>query len=418
MDCTDFLKVYRRGEKFLVLNPLVPTWIVTNVNGVLLVKIFAETQSLEATREKFGDDIPARSVENFLDKVRGAGLFTVPTAPLIHKPYTLRAIYLNMTERCNLRCVYCFAAERVESGARLNFDNYKKILDAVKRRNPNAEIIFTGGEPLLSELTLPVAEYSKTLGFANRLMTNATLIEAGNVGRLAELFGNVRISLDGSDAGKHDFYRGRGSFERTTRAIDLLEKCGVDVSLAMVVTKKNLGDVATMSKRWGSRLIFQPLFPLGNAKENRRLYLSGKEYFDALKSAGVVPYVALGEVVKRRPGEPVLKCALGDAEVSISCSGDVYPCQLLHFDAFKVGNLHEKTFDEIYDSDALNRWKMHTTDCIDRCKDCDLKLLCGGACQARHFSETKNLDAAGDFCEYERNGIIDGLIQSATLQAV
>lgn len=115
---------------------------------------------------------------------------------------------------------------------------------------------------------------------------------------------------------------------------------------------------------------------------------------------------------------PVLKCALGDAEVSISSSGDVYPCQLLHYSAFKIGNIKEQSFAEIYDSEKMKQFKMHTADCIKKCKECDFKLLCGGACQARHFSETGSLDIAGNFCEYEQNGIIDGLISSANLQVV
>ena len=43
------LKVYRRGEKFLVLNPSMPSWVVTNLNGVLTIKLFGETQSVEET---------------------------------------------------------------------------------------------------------------------------------------------------------------------------------------------------------------------------------------------------------------------------------------------------------------------------------------------------------------------------------
>ena len=80
-----------------------------------------------------------------------------------------------------MKSIYCFAAERKESDSKLNFDDYKKILDAVKNYNSNAEIIFTGGEPLLAELTIPVAKYSKSIGFTNKLMTNATLIIEKNV---------------------------------------------------------------------------------------------------------------------------------------------------------------------------------------------------------------------------------------------
>ena len=50
--------------------------------------------------------------------------------------------------------------------------------------------------------------------------------------------------------------------------------------------------------------------------------------------------------------------------------------------------------------------------------DCDLKFLCGGACQARHFSKTGSLDVAGNFCEYEREAIIDGLITSTELKTI
>ena len=422
MKLEDVLKVYQRDEKFLILNPLVPSWIVTNLNGVLLVKIYSETQTTEQTLEKFkshAKNISAQSVEKFLNEVRGEGLFEIPAAPFVHKPYTLRAVYLNITSRCNLNCIYCFAAERVESDSKMDFDDYKKVLDSVKNYNQHAEIIFTGGEPLLSENTFPVAEYSKALGFTNKLMTNATLITEKNISKIVGLFDSVKISLDGSTAEKHDFYRGRGSYERTINAIALLDKFGVDVSLAMVVTKNNFTDISAMNKKWGGRLIFQPLFPLGNAKESENLYLTGKEYFDVLKSAGVVPYMDLRNMIKSHTAaKTVLKCALGDAEVSISSSGDVYPCQLLHNEIFKVGNLKEKTFDELYNSEKLNKFKMHTTDCIEKCRDCDFKLLCGGACQARHFSETGSLDIAGNFCDYEQNGIIDGLISSANLQAV
>lgn len=156
MNCKDFLKVYQRGEKYLLLNPLTPAWIVTNLNGVLTVKIFVENQSFEKTVEEFGkyaENIFATSFTNFLKKVCDKGLFKVPHAPFFHKPYTLRAVYLNMTANCNLNCIYCFTASRKERNSTLNLDDYKKILDAVKNYNTHAEIIFTGGEPLLSEFT-------------------------------------------------------------------------------------------------------------------------------------------------------------------------------------------------------------------------------------------------------------------------
>ena len=206
------------------------------------MKVYSENQSDEKTVEelcKHAENISAQSVKNFLEKVRDEGLFKVPPAPFFHKPYTLRAVYLNMTASCNLNCIYCFASERKESNFKMEFNDYKKVLDSIKNYNSQAEIIFTGGEPLISNLTVPVAEYSKKIGFTNKLMTNGTLINEKNVEQIVRVFDSVKISLDGSTAERHDFYRGRGSYERTIKAIDLLDKFGANILLAMVITKNN-----------------------------------------------------------------------------------------------------------------------------------------------------------------------------------
>lgn len=83
MNLEDFLKVYQRGEKFLILNTSIPAWIVTNLNGVLTVKAYVESQSDEKAVEeldKYVENIPAQSVAKFLEKVRDKGLFKVPAA--------------------------------------------------------------------------------------------------------------------------------------------------------------------------------------------------------------------------------------------------------------------------------------------------------------------------------------------------
>lgn len=157
---------------------------------------------------------------------------------------------------------------------------------------------------------------------------------------------------------------------------------------------------------------------MGSAKENKNLYLNGQEYYKALsEKTNIIPYSDIEFVIARhKNNSSLLKCSIGDGGISVSCSGDVYPCQLLHFPQFKVGNVTEQSLDSIYNSSKLDRFKYHTVENIDECRECDFKLICGGSCQARHFSETGSLDKAGTFCEYERLAIIDGLINSAQLQ--
>ncbi len=64
----------------------------------------------------------------------------------------------------------------------------------------------------------------------------------------------------------------------------------------------------------------------------------------------------------------------------------------------------------------MEHFKKHTVDEIEGCRTCDFKYLCGGACQARHFSETGTIDKAGEFCEYEKRGIINGILDNYELK--
>ena len=88
MKLEDFLQVYQRDEKYLVLNPRIPSWIVTNLNGVILVKTYAENP------------------------------------------------YIKVTSNCNLNCIYCFATKRIEGNKIMNFNDYKKVLDSVNYPTP------------------------------------------------------------------------------------------------------------------------------------------------------------------------------------------------------------------------------------------------------------------------------------------
>ena len=417
----DILKIFEIDNKYLILNPLVPAWIVTNKNGVIIINLFDQLQSKEKVAEnycKYDKTSCNSDVIKFLNKAEKEGLFIQERAEKKHKPYNLNGIYLNMTSACNLRCIYCFAATRVEHGQNnLLLDDYYRILNEAKQISPSLDINFTGGEPLLSSNTLPVARYAKKLGFRTRILTNATLINVDNVDEISSCFDIFKISVDGSTQEKHEYYRGINTYKRTLNAIDLLLERNREVNVAMVVTRNNKDDVSDMSKKWGSKLIFQPLFPLGKAKTFDNVALTGQEYFDILSNdANINPYSNLVNILKaHRESRTIKKCAIGDGEISISCTGDVYPCQLLHHEEFLLGNIRNSSLIEIYNSEKNNSFKYHTVDNILKCKDCDFKYLCGGACQARHFSETGSISEAGDFCQYEQKAIINGLIQNCNL---
>ena len=93
----------------------------------------------------------------------------------------LSELYLNITYICNLHCAYCIVAHRIEDNRYLSLDDYKNLLDQAAKINPEMNIILTGGEPLTSDLTIPVARYARELGFTCPMLTNGILIDKNNV---------------------------------------------------------------------------------------------------------------------------------------------------------------------------------------------------------------------------------------------
>jgi radical SAM protein with 4Fe4S-binding SPASM domain len=226
-----------------------------------------------------------------------------------------------------------------------------------------------------------------------------------------ELVDLVRISLDGSTSAIHDYHRGAGSFAAASRAVDHLLSTGAPVQISMTVTKKNLHDIPAMVARFGSLVSFAPLFRTERARRHRSLWITGREYYRALVSVpGLNPLNCLYSCLQQASSARIVKCSIGDGEISISNTGDVYPCHLLHRPEFLAGNIKDEPLESIYhNSGTLQELRRLNVDRIEGCSACDLRYLCGGACRARAFYEKDRLDVADDFCAYEKLAFTEGL---------
>lgn len=173
-----------------------------------------------------------------------------------------------------------------------------------------------------------------------------------------------------------------------------------------------------MAKLFGSRLNFAPYFPVSG--DASTLAITGIEYYKALKAAaGVKPLSYCESTLDSSLQHQCHKCAIGDGEFSISATGDVYPCQLLHTDAFYAGNVNEESITEIYyNSTSLKKCAQLDVDTIEGCKDCPIKYICGGSCRARSFYEGGKIDSSSDFCKYEQEAFYDGIIEIYSKNAI
>jgi radical SAM protein with 4Fe4S-binding SPASM domain len=97
----------------------------------------------------------------------------------------------------------------------------------------------------------------------------------------------------------------------------------------------------------------------------------------------------------------------------------VYPCQLLHEERFRAGNVRERSVAEIYaESKVFARMREISVDTLGKCSACAVRYLCGGACRARDFFEMGSVDAVGEFCAYEREALLSGIFESVEMRGV
>jgi radical SAM protein with 4Fe4S-binding SPASM domain len=415
----DCIAVYQQDDKFLVFNPSVPSWLVTNGNGIAALQLCSgQTDSREIGQQMSamtGKDL-LDEVDNFLKEAVRIRLFDEGLNALTVEDAatgpSLNNVHLNMTNDCNLRCIYCYAEARPEQQDTMAERDYINILDQIAGFSPRCIVTFTGGEPLLSPHTIELGKYAKSRGLRPHLLTNGTLISHSNVKEIAATFVLIQISLDANQKEIHERLRGPGTFEAVTEGIALLQALDANVMVAMTVNKYNIDEVSSMYGRFGKATTFMPLFPVGGACGHSEIYITGREYYEALTSVdGVNPFKDIDDcALTGGEGKRKYKCSIGLGSLSVASNGDVFPCHLLHFAEFKLGNILAESFADICNKSAL-LWNIRNNNVtkMEGCSECEVRFLCGGACQARNYFETGRTSKAGSFCEYEKLGIINKL---------
>lgn len=402
-----------RGDKYIFINPNIPRWIVTDELGKLILSLFNGENSydeiISTAIEGLGGN-KREKILSFCSSVLSSGLLNdVGPRPRTHR-MMLTSVHLSLSDHCNLNCSYCYARERVErKHPILTYEEYKAIINDILEINPGVTFTLTGGEPLLNKDCLAIAEYIKQRKGRVFLLSNGLLINKDNIQRISELFDLVTLSIDGPNDEIHSLTRGH-NFDRVIAATSLLDKHNVDYTLSMTVTKDNIDYIEEMATKFGNRLNYAPYFPISG--ESSSLDITGIEYYNALKSAtGVRPLSYCESSLDNALVSQCHKCAIGDGEFSISATGDVYPCQLIHTDEFYAGNVHEQNIKEIYyKSKAINDCAYLDVDTIKGCKDCPIKYICGGSCRARAYYGCGDINSTTDFCKYEQESFYDGII--------
>lgn len=150
----------------------------------------------------------------------------------------------NMTRRCNLKCVHCYAqALDVEGRDDISTEQAKAMIDDLAAYGAPV-MLFSGGEPLVRRDLVELARHATQKGMRAVISTNGTLITKEKAKELKEVgLSYVGISLDGMEA-VHDHFRGvPGAFRKAIQGIENCQAEGLKVGLRFTINKRNAGEV-------------------------------------------------------------------------------------------------------------------------------------------------------------------------------
>lgn len=212
---------------------------------------------------------------------------------------------ISVTDRCNLRCVYCMPAENVHWIPREDLLTIAEILRLVEAgaRIGLCKIRLTGGEPLVRpDIVELVSRITALDGIEEvSLTTNGMLLE-----RLAHQLAQagltrVNVSLDSLQPGKFRKLTRHGDFARVWAGIQAAEQSGllpVKINAVIVrgVNDDELLDFARLTLHHPWHVRFIEVMPIGNEgawgpgfPEHGKRYFSVQEMKMNLAPLGILP---------------------------------------------------------------------------------------------------------------------------------
>lgn len=306
-------------------------------------------------------------------------------------------VYFSLTNRCNLACKMCDiprTAVRIED--ELSTSKVKDIVLQIKNMSIE-HLILSGGEPLLRDDILEVAEFAVSCGIRLvDIISNGMLFDDDIIAPLVKLpLNHITISLDGLED-TNDQIRGKGVFKKSEDCINRLNyyKSKYNsflptVGINFTIMDKNIDDILPMiefAKTKGCNIIvFQPvLFSNTRMYEKRKnaLWPSDgnisklKQIIEKVialkdKEDGINIYTdraileRLPDYFKgKRPGNN-FKCYEGIKRIVISYDGKLWSCLGTY------GDLKKNSLKDIWLSKQAELIRRKVKRCKDHClQDC------------------------------------------------
>ncbi len=248
-------------------------------------------------------------------------------------------IGFELSNLCNLHCTHCIRGSHQPAIEQLDLALIRRVLDQATQLFGSVEVVFTGGEPLASDLFPDVVRELAERRLSYRFVTNGWLIPR----HLPLLQANpprfVRVSLSGGTEATHDEQRGKGSFRRALLGAASVLSRGMVAELSLLVTRRSrseVGDAIALAADFRARALHVTLMQPTPETATAGLDLSPDEWREVAQEVNAIAAHAIVPVVLDYGGPmpaPRERCnTLASRQLYVDARGRVpFCCQLSRY---------------------------------------------------------------------------------------
>ena len=330
-----------------------------------------------------------------------------------------KALCLNVSHLCNMRCSYCFACNgEYGGGGLMPLETGKRAIDFLVENSKGRrrlDVDFFGGEPLLNwETVKRIVEYARSIEhrsgkiFRFTLTTNGLLIDADVIDFSNREMENIVLSLDGrpeiNDSARK-LCDGGGSYAEIVPKIRRLVEArdGKNYYIRGTYTRDNLDftdDILHIADLGFTELSMEPVVaspgsPLGLAAEHlpelcEQYEKLAIEMLTRKKEGRGFKFYHFQLDLKHGPCayKRIAGCGVGTEYMAVTPAGELYPChRFVGDEKFLIGDvwrgvINNKLRDEFSECSIYSR---------NECRGCWARMYCSGGCAANAYHDSGSI---------------------------
>lgn len=309
----------------------------------------------------------------------------------------------HITTKCYNRCKHCYVNQFGTSEVSNEIFNaiLSDFVSCCKTLNARPILAITGGDPLLHSNFLELAQKARNCVHWLGILGNPECITEESATKLKEIgINQFQLSIDGMQE-THDFIRSRGSFDRTVKAIGILQKTGISISVMSTVSLINFKEMKEVMdlvydlgvKRWAFARWTPESGDCGISSNDYRAFLldimEGHKKFDELgiKLPAKDPLLSTLQSKPISASKIIGGCGLGTSKLALLHDNTIMACRR---HAGSVLGKWKK------DGDLIKNFLFHplmkqfrSIKDIEKCQGCKYLYQCRG-CRAAAYASTGN----------------------------